>query len=285
MGLALLRSAGLPAEDSRQSRRPQTRWHLSPEHEVFQLLHRPHHDEPGIDELFGGQPKGLEDTVTTREMDLARSIQEVTEEIILRLGQTIRQETRKVSRLAVGCTELCSKRSPAAKGHSNRSGYSRRLAMPAVPSAPLSVSGMKPWAKREKRDKADLMQGCYLGPDLQQRPDQGLLDRHGIPADFLADSDLFATTAEDLAAEKVDRLVQRAHGIRPRALGARSIIGDARSTKNAENHEPRKSSFANLSDHLHLRFCAKSSPIISKSIPTPPICFLLRRCAKKECGR
>ena len=59
-----------------------------------------------FDELFGGPPKRPEDTVTTREMDLARSVQDVTEEIILRLGQTIHKETGKKNQIGrASCRE------------------------------------------------------------------------------------------------------------------------------------------------------------------------------------
>lgn len=186
-----------------------------------------------FDELFGGPPKRPEDTVTTREMDLARSIQEVTEEIILRLGQTIHQETGKKNLCLAGGVAL----NCVANGRLLREGpFESIWIQPAAGDAGGALgAALGVWhetmGKARKRDKADLMQGCYLGPDFSNDQIKAFLDRHGIPADFLADSDLFATTAEDLAAEKVIGWFSGRMEFGPRALGARSIIGDARSTK------------------------------------------------------
>ncbi|HNS08283.1 MAG TPA: carbamoyltransferase [Candidatus Ozemobacteraceae bacterium] len=186
-----------------------------------------------FDELFGGPPKRPEDTVTTREMDLARSVQEVTEEIILRLGQTIHKETGKKNLCLAGGVAL----NCVANGRLLREGpFESIWIQPAAGDAGGALgAALGVWhetmGKARKRDKADLMQGCYLGPGFSNDQIKSFLDRHGIPADFLEDSELFSATAEDLAAEKVIGWFSGRMEFGPRALGARSIIGDARSAK------------------------------------------------------
>ena len=186
-----------------------------------------------FDELFGGPPKRPEDTMTGREMDLARSVQDVTEEIILRLGRTIHQETgRKNLCLAGGVALNC-----VANGRLLREGpFESIWIQPAAGDAGGALgAALGVWhetmGKERKHGKSDLMQGCYLGPGFSNDQIKVFLDRHGIPADFLEDSELFASTAEDLAAEKVIGWFSGRMEFGPRALGARSIIGDARSTK------------------------------------------------------
>jgi len=186
-----------------------------------------------FDELFGGPPKRPEDTVTSREMDLARSVQDVTEEIILRLGQTIHQETGKKNLCLAGGVAL----NCVANGRLLREGpFESIWIQPAAGDAGGALgAALGVWHetmdKARQHGKSDLMQGCYLGPDFSNDQIRAFLDRHGIPAVFLEDPELFATTAEDLAAEKVIGWFSGRMEFGPRALGARSIIGDARSAK------------------------------------------------------
>ena len=186
-----------------------------------------------FDELFGGPPKRPENGVTSREMDLARSVQDVTEEIILRLGQTIHQETGKKNLCLAGGVAL----NCVANGRLLREGpFESIWIQPAAGDAGGALgAALGVWhetlGKTRKHGKSDLMQGCYLGPEFKNDQIKAFLDRHGIPADYLEDSELFATTAEDLATEKVIGWFSGRMEFGPRALGARSIIGDARSAK------------------------------------------------------
>ncbi len=186
-----------------------------------------------FDELFGGPPKRPEDGVTSREMDLARSVQDVTEEIILRLGQTIHQETGKKNLCLAGGVAL----NCVANGRLLREGpFESIWIQPAAGDAGGALgAALGVWhetlGKTRQPGKSDLMQGCYLGPGFSNDQIKTFLDRHGIPADFLEDPELFATTAEDLATEKVIGWFSGRMEFGPRALGARSIIGDARSAK------------------------------------------------------
>ncbi len=186
-----------------------------------------------FDELFGGPPKRPEDGVTSREMDLARSVQDVTEEIILRLGQTIHQETGKKNLCLAGGVAL----NCVANGRLLREGpFESIWIQPAAGDAGGALgAALGVWhetlGKTRKHGKSDLMQGCYLGPEFKNDQIKAFLDRHGIPADFLEDPELFATTAEDLATEKIIGWFSGRMEFGPRALGARSIIGDARSAK------------------------------------------------------
>ncbi len=186
-----------------------------------------------FDDLFGGPPKRPEDGVTSREMDLARSVQDVTEEIILRLGQTIHQETGKKNLCLAGGVAL----NCVANGRLLREGpFESIWIQPAAGDAGGALgAALGVWhetlGKTRQPGKSDLMQGCYLGPGFSNDQIKTFLDRHGIPADFLEDPELFATTAEDLATEKVIGWFSGRMEFGPRALGARSIIGDARSAK------------------------------------------------------
>ena len=186
-----------------------------------------------FDELFGGPPKRPEDGVTSREMDLARSVQDVTEEIILRLGQTIHQETGKKNLCLAGGVAL----NCVANGRLLREGpFESIWIQPAAGDAGGALgAALGVWhetlGKTRQPGKSDLMQGCYLGPGFSNDQIKTFLDRHGIPADFLEDPELFATTAEDLATEKIIGWFSGRMEFGPRALGARSIIGDARSAK------------------------------------------------------
>ena len=186
-----------------------------------------------FDELFGGPPRSADDQVTSREMDLARSIQDVTEEIIMRLGQTLHQETgRQNLCLAGGVALNC-----VANGRLLREGPFKSIwIQPAAGDAGGALgAALGVWHEHFKQPRtpqaSDLMQGCYLGPRFSDQQIAGFLADHEIPALHLDDKQLFARAADDLANEKVIGWFSGRMEFGPRALGARSIIGDARSTK------------------------------------------------------
>jgi carbamoyltransferase len=191
-----------------------------------------------FDALFGGPPRKPEAPITRREMDLAKSIQEVTEEIVLRLARTARELTGKRHLCMAGGVAL----NCVANGLLLRAGVFDDLwIQPAAGDAggalgaPLavwhnalghprtvSVSGGQP---------RDAMRGALLGPEFSRRQIREYLDFHQLPCEELAEDGWARRIAELIASEYVVGLCQGRMEFGPRALGGRSILGDARSPK------------------------------------------------------
>jgi len=187
-----------------------------------------------FDTLFDGPPRKAESPLTQREMDLARSVQEVTEEIMLKLGRTLHQET--------GLNHLCMAGGVAlncvANGRLLREGPFQSIwIQPAAGDAggavgaALMVHHKFLNQPRQAGGNMDAMQGSYLGPAFSNGQIEQFLN--GINASFrrLPDEELFQTIAEELAQEKIIGWCQGRMEFGPRALGGRSILGDTRSPK------------------------------------------------------
>lgn len=183
-----------------------------------------------FDALFGGAPPRPADAqITQREMDLARSVQEVTEEIFLRLARTMHQETgQKNLCLAGGVALNC-----VANGLLLRQGpFENIWIQPAAGDAGGAVgAALDVWHGEfdKPRQARDAMSGCYLGPSFSNDEIKSFLDRFGIPYRTFDDSSLYQQIAGDLKGEKVIGWFSGRMEFGPRALGSRSIIGDARS--------------------------------------------------------
>ncbi len=183
-----------------------------------------------FDALFGGAPPRPADAhVTQREMDLARSVQEVTEEIFLRLARTMHRETgQKNLCLAGGVALNC-----VANGLLLRQGpFEKIWIQPAAGDAGGAVgAALDVWHTEltKPRQAGDAMSGCYLGPSFSNDEIKSFLDRFGIPYRTFDDSSLYQQIAGDLQGEKVIGWFSGRMEFGPRALGSRSIIGDARS--------------------------------------------------------
>lgn len=186
-----------------------------------------------FDQLFGGPPRHADQPVTSKEMDLARSIQDVTEEIILKLGKTIHRETGQENLCLAGGVAL----NCVANGRLLREGPFKNIwIQPAAGDAGGALgAALGVWFENEKQprkiDNHDLMQGCYLGPAYEDTSIKEFLDLYQIPYRRLDDHALFTSIADDLEQEKVIGWFAGRMEFGPRALGARSIIGDARSQK------------------------------------------------------
>ncbi len=185
--------------------------------------------------LFGGEPRKPESELTQREMDLARSIQEVTEEAVLRIGRHVRRQTgMKALCMAGGVALNC-----VANGRLLRERIFDRLwIQPAAGDAggalgaALAAAHVHAGEQRAlPSGQTDGMAGSYLGPAYNQEEIEGWLHTQGAPFERLTDEALFGTVAELLAQESVVGWVQGRMEFGPRALGNRSIIGDARSPK------------------------------------------------------
>lgn len=188
-----------------------------------------------FDTFFGGPPRTAETAITKREMDIASSIQAVTEEIVLRLARYARELTGcKYACMAGGVALNC-----VANGRLLREGpFEDIWIQPAAGDAggalgaALAVWHMAKNGKREVRQGRDAMRGSYLGPSFSDQEIQQLLQKNSYPAEFIPDPVQRARRiAELIADENVLGLLQGRMEFGPRALGNRSIIGDARSPK------------------------------------------------------
>ena len=184
-----------------------------------------------FDQLFGGPARVSEALITRKEMDLAASIQQVTEEVILKLVSHARQLTGS-SRLAMagGVALNC-----VANGRVLReSGLDDLFIQPAsgdaggALGAALLVSHQVFGAPRVVNSR-DAMSGSLLGPRFASHEVAAILDRQGWPSHQLTDPDELArTVASALAEGKVVGYFAGRMEFGPRSLGARSILGDPR---------------------------------------------------------
>jgi carbamoyltransferase len=185
-----------------------------------------------FERLFGGPPRRPEKPITRREMDLARSIQAVTEEVILRIGRHLHRETGMRNLCLAGGVAL----NCVANGRLLREGpFSSIWIQPAAGDAGGALgAALFAWHRylgkpRLADNTHDLQQGSLLGPEYGEREIGEYLKRENIPCRRVGEEELPAVLAELLDAEKVIGLFQGRMEFGPRALGSRSIIGDARS--------------------------------------------------------
>ncbi len=191
-----------------------------------------------FDALFGGPPRTSETEISQREMDLARSIQVVTEEVVLRLARAVAKETGlKYLCLAGGVALNC-----VSNGRLLREGpFEDIWIQPAAGDAGGALGCAQalwyqyynnPRVVDVKFSGDDAMAGAYLGPRFSSDDITSYLDSVGAPYRKYDDDAPFMTDlAEILDSDNVVGWFQGRMEFGPRALGGRSIIGDARSTK------------------------------------------------------
>jgi carbamoyltransferase len=187
-----------------------------------------------FDKLFGGPPRQPEGAITQREMDLAASIQIVTEEVVLRLANTLNEETGEdYLCLAGGVALNC-----VANGRVLREGPFKDIwVQPAAGDAGGAIGAAAVvWHQymngpRRNDSSSDRMSGAYLGPKYDR--DKIISDLNLFNAEYeeLTDPELMPRLAEILEGECVVGWFQGRMEFGPRALGGRSIIGDPRSAK------------------------------------------------------
>jgi carbamoyltransferase len=190
-----------------------------------------------FEQLFGGPPRKPESRLTQRDMDLARSIQDVTEEIMFRMAKHVRRETgMKDLCLAGGVALNC-----VANGRILREGVFERIwIQPAAGDAGGALgTAFFGWHQylgnaRQANGKTDSQSGSYLGPAYSADEIRQFLTERNVPFNEVSESELPGRVADLIAAEKVIGWFQGRMEFGPRALGARSIIGDARSPKMQE---------------------------------------------------
>jgi len=181
--------------------------------------------------LFGGPPRSPEEPLTQRHMDLAASIQAVTEEVVLRLTRAIAAETGAENLCLAGGVAL----NCVANGKVLRDGRFRRLwIQPAAGDAGGAVGAALcayHLFKGQPRQigAGDAMSGAYLGPAFEQAEIEKRLRGVGARFAVLPDGEVITRTVTALVEEKAVGWFQGRMEFGPRALGARSILGDARS--------------------------------------------------------
>ncbi|MDK1491937.1 carbamoyltransferase [Sinorhizobium sp. 7-81] len=186
---------------------------------------------PAFHRLFGAEPRKPETPLTQREMDLAASIQAVTEEVVLKLARFARQET--------GERHLCLAGGVALNCVANGKLLKNRIfddiwIQPAAGDAGGAVgAALAAWHGHLGKDRLangrDGMAGAYLGPAYDQGEIERRLAAAGAVYKVLSDSEIIADTVEGLVQGKAVGWMQGRMEFGPRALGGRSILGDPRS--------------------------------------------------------
>lgn len=181
--------------------------------------------------LFGGPPRKSESAITQREMDIAASIQVVTEEIIMKMVRHIHKETnQKQLCLAGGVALNC-----VANGRVLREGpFERIWIQPAAGDAGGALgAALSVWYRylgneRSKCEGYDRQKGSYLGPRFSNERVKAFLEGRGYPYHTLNGNTRSRTVAEQIAGGKIVGYMSGRMEFGPRALGARSILGDPR---------------------------------------------------------
>ncbi len=183
-------------------------------------------------DLFGGPPRDPETAIEQRHMDLAASIQSVTEEVVLSISRHLHEQTQQDNLVLAGGVAL----NCVANGRLLREGPFKSIwIQPAAGDAGGALgSALFVWyqllGKPRVAESCDSQKGSYLGPKFSSQKIQDFLDQKGVNYQQMSDeSELVDHVAQLLAEEKVVGWFQGRMEYGPRALGARSILGDPRS--------------------------------------------------------
>jgi carbamoyltransferase len=185
-----------------------------------------------FDALFGGPPRTLETELTKREMDLAASVQKVTEDIVLELARGIAEETGERNLCLAGGVAL----NCVANGILLREKiFDNIWIQPAAGDAGGALgAALSTWYLHHKKERItskerDMMKGSYLGPEFTDKEIETELTACGAKFKKLLESEMIEEVASALADEKAVGWMQGRMEFGPRALGGRSIIADPRS--------------------------------------------------------
>jgi carbamoyltransferase len=201
-------------------------------HEYFSYSQGLRMTNGSFDKLFGGPPRQAESQITQREMDLARSIQVVTEEVMLKMAHYIHRETKMDKLCLAGGVAL----NCVANGRVLREvPFTDIWIQPAAGDAGGALGiALALWHRylgKPRTAVADAMKGSYLGPKNSETEIEEFLRAGGRPYKRYSREELPGAVADLLAAGKIIGLHQGRMEFGPRALGGRSIIGDPRSPK------------------------------------------------------
>lgn len=185
-----------------------------------------------FNKLFGGPPRRPETPLTQKDMDIARSLQEVTEEAVLRMARHVRKETgMKYLCLAGGVALNC-----VSNGRLLREGIFEDIWVQPASGDAGGALGAALFARhvylgeeRTADGENDVQKGSFLGPAFDDEGIRRFLVEKEIPFEELSEEEMLGRTAGLIAGGNVVGWFQGRMEFGPRALGARSIIGDARS--------------------------------------------------------
>jgi len=187
-----------------------------------------------FDQLFGGPPRAPESDLTQREMDLAASVQAVTEEVMLRVARHVHRQTGSSNLCLAGGVAL----NCVGNGRILREGpFEHVWIQPAAGDAGGALgTALFIWHQLLDNSRTvespDAQRGSLLGPKFADGAIRAFLDQTGAVYHHIEDEAVLCTRiAELIDSENVVGLMQGRMEFGPRALGCRSIIGDARSPK------------------------------------------------------
>ena len=185
-------------------------------------------------QLFGGSPRQPETQLTQKEMDLARSVQEVTEDVMLKQARYVRQVSGERNLCLAGGVAL----NCVSNGKILKEGiFDNIWIQPAAGDAggalgaALDVYYRYLNQSRKIDSKSDLQKSSLLGPEFDPDEIKAFLSSHHHKFLHLTDEELFSSVAELIAEQKIIGWFQGRMEFGPRALGNRSILGDPRSEK------------------------------------------------------
>jgi len=185
-----------------------------------------------FDALFGGPPRMSETELTQREMDLAASVQKVTEDIVLELARGIAKETGERNLCLAGGVAL----NCVANGILLREKIFENIwIQPAAGDAGGALgAALSTWYLHHNKERVvsserDAMKGSYLGPEFTDNEIENELTACGANFKKLSEAEMIEEVASALADEKAVGWMQGRMEFGPRALGGRSIIADPRS--------------------------------------------------------
>jgi carbamoyltransferase len=187
-----------------------------------------------MEKLFGGPARKPESQLTQREMDIAKSIQVVTEDVMMKTARHIHKLTgEKYLCLAGGVALNC-----VGNGRILREGpFEDIWIQPAAGDAGGALgAALFVWHQLLNNERVvdetnDLQSGTYLGPEFSEADIKAYLEGNGLPYEYLGNGQMPAKVADLIADGKVIGWFQGRMEFGPRALGSRSIIGDARNPK------------------------------------------------------
>jgi carbamoyltransferase len=188
-----------------------------------------------FDHLFGGPARTDKELLTQHHMDLAASIQAVTEEVVLRLTRSLAKETGETNLCLAGGVALnCVANGKILRDSKFKnvwiqpaSGDAGGAVGAALAAYHLQLGGLRPL--RGDECHTDGMRGAYLGPEFTQQEIEERLRAVGARFELLDDATIIDRSVADLMAGKALGWFQGRMEFGPRALGARSIVGDPRS--------------------------------------------------------
>lgn len=190
-----------------------------------------------FEDLFGLPRRQSETKLIQKHMDIARSIQEVTEEVVLKMGRHIYQKTKQKKLCMAGGVAL----NCVANGRLLREGpFEDIWIQPAAGDAGGAIgAALMAWYQyldkpRHVRNGKDAQRGSLLGPAYSQHEISNYLEKNNIAYQVVSEKELPEKVADLIAGENVIGWFQGRMEFGPRALGARSILGDARSPKMQE---------------------------------------------------